>query len=74
MTDPTVLPELPSLVQAVGKTLRTNVPPDQVPTLLSLAKTNTDGPVFGVVLGPTKYATNPPLSEAGVSGAKMDHR
>jgi LCP family protein required for cell wall assembly len=65
MTDPAVIPELPSLIQAVGKTLRTNVPPDEVPILLGLAKANADSPVFQVVLGPRKYATNPPLSEAG---------
>ena len=65
LTDPTVIPELPSLIQAVGKTLRTNVPPDQVPVLLDLAKANADAPVGQLVLGPRKYATNPPLSEAG---------
>jgi LCP family protein required for cell wall assembly len=65
MTDPTVIPQLPGLVQAVGKTLRTNVPPDQVPVLLELAKSNADAPVGQVVLGPRKYATNPPLSESG---------
>jgi LCP family protein required for cell wall assembly len=65
LTDPAVIPQLPALVQAVGKTLRTNVPPDQVPVLLELGKANADARVWQVVLGPRKYATNPPLSEAG---------
>jgi polyisoprenyl-teichoic acid--peptidoglycan teichoic acid transferase len=65
LTDPAVIPQLPSLIQSFGKVLRTNVPPDEVPELLDLGKANADAPVGSVVLGPTKYATNPPLSEAG---------
>jgi LCP family protein required for cell wall assembly len=65
LTDPAVIPQLPSLIQSFGKVLRTNVPPDQVQELLSLGQANADAPIGRLVLGPRQYATNPPLSEAG---------
>src|SRR5262249_35319810 len=51
LTDPAVVPQLPSLIQSFGKTLRTNVPPDQVPELLSLGQANADAPIGRLVLG-----------------------
>lgn len=65
LTDPTVLPQIPSLIGALGDTVRTNFPSDRVGEVLDLARGVNDDGVERVVLGPRKYADQPPLSETG---------
>jgi LCP family protein required for cell wall assembly len=63
--DPLVLPRLPELVQAAGDTVNTNFPPDRLADMLEVAQSVDEASVRQVVLGPRRYATNPPLSESG---------
>lgn len=65
LTDPSVIPQIPALIAAAGETVRTNFPPERIGEMLDLAKRVDDGTVDRVVLGPRKYADQPPLSEAG---------
>ncbi len=65
IVDPTMLPRLPELITLAGKTLKTNFPTDRLSEFLKIAQDADDSKVRQVVLGPRRYATNPPLSEAG---------
>jgi LCP family protein required for cell wall assembly len=65
LTDPTILPQLPSLISAAGETLRTNFPVERIGEVLDLARAIDDSTVERVVLGPRTYASQPPASETG---------
>ncbi len=65
LTDPSVIPQIPSLIAAAGETVRTNFPAERIGEMLDLARKVNDGTVERVVLGPRKYADQPPLSQTG---------
>jgi len=52
LTDPTMLGRLPAVLDAAKQTIRTNVPPDLLPTLLTLGQSVQDNRIQGFVLGP----------------------
>jgi len=58
MTEPAMLPRLPSILAAAGDTVRTNFPASRLSEMLNLAASIDDQDVDRVVLGPP-YATNP---------------
>jgi len=58
MTDPAMLPKLPSILAAAGDTLKTNFPASRLSEMLELARSIEDHDVERIVLGPP-YATNP---------------
>jgi polyisoprenyl-teichoic acid--peptidoglycan teichoic acid transferase len=62
LTDPAMLPRLPSILQVASRTIRTNFPSNQVSSLLQLAKQVSNPAVTKVVLGPP-YSYSPPLSQ-----------
>ena len=67
LTDPTLLPQLPSILGAMARTVQTDYPADNVPDLMILARQfNNDANVSHYVLGPP-YAKNP----AGNGGTYM---
>jgi LCP family protein required for cell wall assembly len=59
LTSPAMLPNLPSIIQVAGETVKTNYPTDQIEQIVKLAAAP-KGEVFQVVLGPSKYAVHPP--------------
>jgi anionic cell wall polymer biosynthesis LytR-Cps2A-Psr (LCP) family protein len=58
MTDPAMLPRLPALLAAAGKTLKTNFPASRLSEMLDLARELKSDDVERVVLGPP-YSTRP---------------
>lgn len=59
LTDPTLLPQLPTILGAMARTVQTDYPADNVPDLLILARQfNNDANVSHYVLGPP-YAKAP---------------
>ena len=72
MTDPTVIPQIPSLMAALGDTVRTNFPPERLDEILELAQGVNDGDVERLVLGPTRYADRPTDTEVYLLVPKMD--
>lgn len=71
LTSPAMLPNLPSIIQVAGETVKTNYPTDEIEDMVKLAAAP-PGAVLQVVLGPTKYATHPPNSETkGVYTLKL---
>jgi LCP family protein required for cell wall assembly len=64
LTDPTLLPRLPAILQAIAATLRTNFPQDRLVDMLELAKRVDDSATKKYVLGPP-YSTHPPDSTTG---------
>ena len=65
LTKPSMLPELPGILDAAGDTVRTNFPSARVGEMIDLAQRVETDEVRQVVLGPSKYATRPPYSETG---------
>jgi polyisoprenyl-teichoic acid--peptidoglycan teichoic acid transferase len=65
LTDPALLPQLPSIIEAGSKTLRTNFPRDRLAEMLEVGRAieSEDG-IKRVVLGPP-YAKNPPAGTPG---------
>jgi LCP family protein required for cell wall assembly len=65
LTDPTLLPQLPAIVDAGSRTVRTNFPQDRLQDMLTVAQSveGEDG-IRRVVLGPP-YAKNPPPGTPG---------
>ena len=60
LTDPSILPQLPSIIDAGSRTLKTNFPQDRLQEMLTLSKSlEADDEIRRVVLGPP-YAKNPP--------------
>ena len=58
MTDPAMLPKLPSILAAAGNTLKTNFPASRLSEMLDLGRSIEEKDVKKIVLGPP-YATNP---------------
>ncbi len=64
LKDPTVALNLPDVIHALSAVVRTNVPPDQIPVLLSILQKANDAPTEHVVLSTTNgYATRIPAAE-----------
>jgi LCP family protein required for cell wall assembly len=64
LTDPSVLARLPELLKAVGSSIRTNYPSDQVRDLADIASQVSDDNTEKHVLGPP-YAVHPPTNTTG---------
>lgn len=65
LTDPSLLPQMPSIIEAGSKTLRTNFPQDRLAEMLTIGRTIEDeAGIRRVVLGPP-YAKNPPAGTPG---------
>ncbi len=65
LDDPDVLARLPQILDVAARTVRTNVPADELPALMDLARQSGDARIKSVVLGPTTYASLIPASEIG---------
>jgi polyisoprenyl-teichoic acid--peptidoglycan teichoic acid transferase len=64
LTQPEMLPKVPTLFELAGKTVRTNFPSDRVSEMVELAQKVNDEEVFTAVLGPP-YALHPPSETTG---------
>jgi len=65
LTDPTLLPQLPAIIEAGSNTLRTNFPRDRLQEMLVVGqKIESEEGIRRVVLGPP-YAKNPPPGTPG---------
>jgi LCP family protein required for cell wall assembly len=64
LTNPSVIARLPDLLQAIGSSIRTNYPVDQVRDLVDIASHVTDDSTVKHVLGPP-YAIHPPTNTTG---------
>ncbi len=65
LTDPTLLPQLPAIIEAGSNTLRTNFPRDRLQEMLAVGRAiESDDGIRRVVLGPP-YAKNPPAGTPG---------
>ena len=65
LTDPTLLPQLPAIIDAGSNTLRTNFPRDRLQEMLAVGRAiESDDGIERVVLGPP-YAKNPPPGTPG---------
>jgi LCP family protein required for cell wall assembly len=65
LTDASLLPKLPSIIEAASKTVRTNFPQDRLAEMLTIGKSIEDeAGIKRVVLGPP-YAKNPPAGTPG---------
>jgi len=58
LTDPAMIPDLPGILQAATKTLKTNFPPDQLSAMLKLSRMTDEASIKRYVLGPP-YTTHP---------------
>jgi polyisoprenyl-teichoic acid--peptidoglycan teichoic acid transferase len=65
MTDPQMLPRLPGLLSAAKHALVTDFPADRLSEMLDLGREIDLSTIKQTVLGPSKYATQPPLSATG---------
>lgn len=65
LTDPTLLPSLPSIIDAGSRVVRTNFPQDRLDEMLTVAQSiERDEGITRIVLGPP-YARNPPAGTPG---------
>jgi polyisoprenyl-teichoic acid--peptidoglycan teichoic acid transferase len=65
LTDPSLLPQLPGIIEAGSNTLRTNFPRDRLQEMLAVGqKIESEEGIRQVVLGPP-YAKNPPPGTPG---------
>jgi LCP family protein required for cell wall assembly len=64
LASPATLARLPELLQAAGKTVKTNVPPEEAHDYIELADSIDPADITRVVLGPP-YAFHPPTSSTG---------
>ncbi len=65
LTDPTLLPQLPAIIEAGSNTVRTNFPRDRLQEMLAVGRAiESDDGITRVVLGPP-YAKNPPAGTPG---------
>lgn len=65
LTDPTLLPQMPAIIEAGSKSLRTNFPRDRLQEMLAIGRAiENDAGIRRVVLGPP-YARNPPAGTPG---------
>ena len=65
LTRPSMLPELPGILDAAADTMKTNFPVDRIGEMVELAQKVDSESVRQYVLGPSKYAERPPYSETG---------
>ena len=65
LTDPSMLPHLPGVLNVAGDTIRTNFPPDRIDEMLTLASAVDDKTVQRVVLRPPIYSIHPPTNSTG---------
>jgi LCP family protein required for cell wall assembly len=65
LTRPSMLPELPGILDAAADTVKTNFPTDRISEMVELAQKVDTESVRQYVLGPSKYAERPPYSETG---------
>lgn len=63
--DPNVVLNLPNLLDAVGETVRTDVPLDRAPELLELVQASQGAEARTIVLGPRRFAQRIPPEEFG---------
>ena len=65
LTDPALLPQMPSIIEAASNTLKTNFPRDRLQEMLAIGSAiDSDAGIRQVVLGPP-YAKNPPPGTPG---------
>ncbi len=65
LTDATLLPKLPSIIDAVSRTIRTNFPQERLNEMLTISQSvDDDEAIKRIVLGPP-YAKNPPAGTPG---------
>jgi LCP family protein required for cell wall assembly len=64
LASPATLAKLPQLLEAAGKTIKTNVPPEEAHDYIELADLIDPANITRVVLGPP-YAFHPPTSSTG---------
>jgi len=65
LTDPTILPTLPAIIDAGSRTVRTNFPQDRLDEMLEIAQAvEGEEEISRFVLGPP-YARNPPAGTPG---------
>jgi LCP family protein required for cell wall assembly len=65
LTDPTLLPQLPAIIDAGSRTVKTNFPQDRLKEMLTVAESvEGEEGITRVVLGPP-YAKNPPPGTPG---------
>jgi LCP family protein required for cell wall assembly len=65
LTDPTLLPQLPAIIEAGSKTVRTNFPRERLEEMLAVGRAiESDDGIDRFVLGPP-YAKNPPPGTPG---------
>jgi len=64
LASPATLAKLPQLLEAAGKTVKTNVPPDKAHDYVELADSINPANITRIVLGPP-YAFHPPTNTTG---------
>jgi LCP family protein required for cell wall assembly len=65
LTDPTLLPNLPSIIDAGSRVIKTNFPQDRLDEMLTVAQSiDSEDGITRIVLGPP-YAKNPPAGTPG---------
>jgi len=67
LTDPAMIPQVPSLLSIAGETIRTNFPPARLGEMLALAERTQDANIVRVVLQPPTYSVHPPTDTTGGS-------
>jgi len=65
LTRPSMLAELPGILDAAADTVKTNFPVERIGEMVELAQRVDSESVRQYVLGPSKYAERPPYSETG---------
>jgi polyisoprenyl-teichoic acid--peptidoglycan teichoic acid transferase len=72
LTEPALIPAIPSLLQAAGQTIRTDFPSDEVSQMLSIAQPVNASDIEQVVLGPPYTATLPLSTTGGIYTLRLD--
>jgi polyisoprenyl-teichoic acid--peptidoglycan teichoic acid transferase len=73
MDDPHVLANLPALLDAASETIRTNIPPEELPQLMALLQGTLEAETENYVLGPPKYSQRvPPTEIRGLYALRLD--
>jgi LCP family protein required for cell wall assembly len=65
LTKPSMLPDLPGILDAAADTVQTNFPSERIAEMIEIAQKVDTDKVRQYVLGPSKYAVRPPYSETG---------
>jgi LCP family protein required for cell wall assembly len=72
LTQPAMIPAIPSVLQAAGQAIRTDFPSDEMSQLLSIAQLVSGPDIEQVVLGPPYAATLPLSVTGGVYTLRLD--